>query len=323
MLPDLDTLAVENGFSGVVRIGNDRAAWGLADRAHQISNTTATRFALASGTKTFTALSILRLVENGTLQLGTTARSVLGGDLPLVDDDVTIEQLLAHRSGIGDYLDESATESADAYVMPIPVHRLATTEDYLEVLGGHEQLAAPGSEFCYCNSGYVVLALLAERAAGSLFPDLVEELVCRPAGLAQTGFDRMDEPRGDTAVGYLDSSGPRTNVLHLPVRGSGDGGLFSSLDDIHALWAALFDAKIVGEQWLREMIRPRSTTESGAHRYGFGLWMDGSGTALQMEGADAGISFRSVCDPADASTWTVMSNTSDGAWPVARRIAAR
>ena len=64
------------------------------------------------------------------LELSTTARSVLGGDLPLIDDGVTVEHLLAHRSGIGDYLDESAEPDINDYLMPVPVHELATTEQY-------------------------------------------------------------------------------------------------------------------------------------------------------------------------------------------------
>ena len=107
----VDAAAERSGFSGVVRV--DRAAgrefalaYGLADRAHQIPNTVDTLFATASGTKGFTALAVMSLVESGTLDLTTTARSVLGKDLPLIADDVTVEHLLAHRSGIGDYLDE-------------------------------------------------------------------------------------------------------------------------------------------------------------------------------------------------------------------------
>ena len=61
---------------------------------------------MASVGKGLTALAIATLVEDGTLQWSTTARSVLGDDLPLIDDAVTVEQLMAHRSGIGDYLDE-------------------------------------------------------------------------------------------------------------------------------------------------------------------------------------------------------------------------
>ena len=61
---------------------------------------------------------------------------MLGADLPLIDDRVTVEQLLAHRSGIGDYLDEDETGDVNDYVMPVPVHELATTEQYLAVLDG-------------------------------------------------------------------------------------------------------------------------------------------------------------------------------------------
>ena len=66
------------------------------------------------------------MTPSGVLALSTLARSLLGPDLPLVDAAVTVEHLLAHRSGIGDYLDESALGSVDEYLMPVPVHRLAT-----------------------------------------------------------------------------------------------------------------------------------------------------------------------------------------------------
>ena len=110
-------VAERSGFSGVVRV--DRAgetelcaAYGFADRAHGVPHTVDTQLATASATKGLTALAVMRLVERGTLELGTTARSVLGDDLPLVADDVTVEHLLAHRSGIGDYLDEDAVETS-------------------------------------------------------------------------------------------------------------------------------------------------------------------------------------------------------------------
>ena len=79
---------------------------GLADRAHGVPFTADTRVAVASGAKGFTALTVMRLVEDGVLSLDTRARDLLGDDLPLIDDAVTVEHLLAHRSGIGDYLDE-------------------------------------------------------------------------------------------------------------------------------------------------------------------------------------------------------------------------
>ncbi|MDP9336896.1 MAG: beta-lactamase family protein, partial [Actinomycetota bacterium] len=135
--------AAGTGFSGVVRVDRSgetelASAYGVADRAHRIRNTVETQFGIASGTKGLTALAVMGLVERETFDLGTTARSLLGDDLPLIADDVTIEHLLAHRSGIGDYLDEDAVDAVSDYVMPVPVHQLATTEQFLSVLGGHE-----------------------------------------------------------------------------------------------------------------------------------------------------------------------------------------
>ena len=81
-----------------------------------------------------TALAVVSLIEDGALELGTTARSLLGEDLPLIADDVTVEHLLAHRSGIGDYLDEDGGRGITDYVMPVPVHLLATAEEYVPIL---------------------------------------------------------------------------------------------------------------------------------------------------------------------------------------------
>jgi CubicO group peptidase (beta-lactamase class C family) len=72
------------------------------------------------------------------------------------------------------------------YVLPVPVHKLATTEAYLPVLDGHSAKFPAGQRFAYCNSGYVVLALLAEPVAGRPFDELVDQRVCAPAGMADT-----------------------------------------------------------------------------------------------------------------------------------------
>ena len=320
----IDDVAAETGFSGVVRIDRDghpllTKAFGLAHRGYSIGNTVDTRFGIASGTKGLTALVVMSLVEEGRLELTTTARSVLGSDLPLIDDDVTIEHLLAHRSGIGDYFDEDAVESMTDYVMPVPVHRLVTTSDYLAVLDGHPQVFAPGEQFRYNNGAYVVLALIAERISGTPFHELVRTRVCEPAGMSDTEFLRSDEPVERTAVGYLFEDGLRTNVLHLPVRGSGDGGIYTTAADISALWTALYAGRIVSPDRVAEMVRPRSETSSGTARYGLGFWLHATSGAVVLVGGDAGVSFRSVHDADAGVTHTVLSNTTEGAWPVSRR----
>lgn len=272
------------GFSGAVRIGSESWAFGFADRAHEIPNTVETQFAIASGTKTLTALVALAV-----LPLDLRARELLGDDLPLVDDGVTVEHLLSHTSGIGDYYDETLHPDPEAYVLSVPAQALATTEDYLAVLDGHPQVFPPGERFAYCNGGYVVLALLAERATGAPFPELVQEHVCGPAGMVDTAFFRSDALPGRAALGYLEDG--RTNVFHLPVRGSGDGGVYTTLADVERLWAFIPERMTRGE------------------RYGLGVWLD----PVRLEGSDAGVSFRSV-----RGRYTVVSNTTGGAWPVCR-----
>src|SRR5690242_17189654 len=141
--------AERTGFSGALRVDRSgetvlAAAYGFADRGHEIPNAVDTRFGTASATKGLTALAVMALVERGVMELGTTARSLLGDDLPLIDDDVTVEHLLAHRSGIGDYLDEDHVGDIADHVLSVPVHELASTEQYLAVLDGHETVSAAG-----------------------------------------------------------------------------------------------------------------------------------------------------------------------------------
>ena len=75
------------------------------------------------------------------------------------------------------------------------------------MLDGHPVKFAPGERFSYCNSGYVVLALIAERATGEPFHELVRRRVCEPAGMLDTAFLRSDELPGRAALGYLAADG--------------------------------------------------------------------------------------------------------------------
>jgi CubicO group peptidase (beta-lactamase class C family) len=324
---EIDAIAAANDFSGVVRIDRDgevelARAYGLAHRGHEIPNTPDTQFAIASGVKGLTAVAIVSLIEDGSLDLSTTPRSVLGRDLPLIGDDVTVEHLLSHRSGIGDYLDEDADHEITDYVMPVPVHELVTTEDYVVALDGHTAKFSAGEQFSYCNGGYVVLALLAERTSGVPFHELIRRRVCEPAGMVESEFLRSDELPGRAALGYLTSAaGSRTNVLHLPVRGSGDGGIYSTAADVSSFWSSLFAGRLVSADWVAELVRPRSDVPRMSSRYGLGFWLHETSDVVALEGYDAGVSFRSVHDPSRRITRTVISNTSEGAWPIARFFA--
>ena len=139
---EVDRVAAETDFSGVVRVdrGDDvefAKAYGMAHRGSRIPNTLDTQFAVASAVKGMTALAVVSLIVDGTLDLVDDGSRGAGHDLPLIDDAVTVEHLLAHRSGIGDYLDEDVEH--DDRRLPrcrCPCTELATTEQYLAVLDG-------------------------------------------------------------------------------------------------------------------------------------------------------------------------------------------
>ncbi|NED95836.1 beta-lactamase family protein [Phytoactinopolyspora alkaliphila] len=322
----LAAAAAEDSFTGVVAVDVDGRrvfdrAYGFAHRAHRIPISVDTRFAIASGSKAFTALAVMRLVEDDVIGLDDRVRRFLADDLPLIDDEVTVEHLLTHTSGIGDYLDEESDWEVEDYVLPVPVHRLDSTEAFVPVIDGYPQSFTPGERFAYCNGGYVVLALIAERAAGRPFHELVERDVCERAGLAGTGFLRSDELPADAALGYLYAEGDRSNLLHLPVLGNGDGGIYTSAADLHRFWQALMSGRIVSRATVATMIQPRHDVPAEDLRYGMGFWLHRTGRAIVIEGYDAGASFRSTHDPETSTTVSVLGNSSEGAWPVIRMMA--
>jgi len=319
----IDRLAADAGFSGVVRLDLDGRTvvrcYGSTNRGLGIANTPETVFATASGTKGFTALVVMSLVEQGALALETEARAVLGRDLPLIDDGVTVEHLLTHRSGIGDYLDESVV-SVDDYVLTVPPHEFATTEQFLRVLDGHPMKHTPGECFDYCNGGFVVLALLAERVSGVPFDDLVEQRICRPAGMVDTAFLRSDELPGRAALGYIDDEGLRTNVFHLPVRGNGDGGIYTTAADMAAFWAALGAGRIVTPSTWVLMTTPTTLDASDSLHYGLGFWLSADSNIVSVHGFDAGVGFVSARHRDGRFTYTVLGNKTRGAWPVSEGL---
>ncbi len=109
--------------------------------------------------------------------------------------------------------------------------------------------------------------------------------------MTDTGFPRSDELPPGAATGYLHATGLRTNVLHVPVRGSGDGGADTTAADVHRLWDAVIWGRVVPPELVAAMTTPRDTDPSSGLRR--------------------------------LRSWTVLSNTGEGAWPLARLLASQ
>jgi hypothetical protein len=143
----------------------------------------------------------------------------------------------------------------------------------------------------------------------------------RSGRLADTGFVRSDQLPAGAAIGYLTDG--RSNVLHLPVRGAGDGGAYSTLADLEALWLSLFAERIVPPPVVEPLVEARSDVAADHRRYGLGFWLPPDRETVMLEGTDAGVSCRTVYDRPLGLSYTVISNTSSGAWPMVRYLEER
>lgn len=309
-------------FSGVALVQRDderivAVASGMADRANGRPIGVDTRFATASVTKGFTALTAASMIEDGLLALDTPLHEVTGAALPHVDPGVTIEHLLGHTSGVGDYLDEEQLGDIDDMPLDIPAHELDGPEAYLPLHDAVRQVSPPGERFAYNNGGYVMLALAIERAGGGSYHDEVRRRVFERAGMTNTDFERSDRLPADTALGYLADG--RTNVFHLPVIGTGDGGAYTTAPDMIRFWQALLDGAIVPPEVVDVMTTPRHPGPGDDH-YGLGFWLAADGTSVFLEGMDAGVSMRTGIHRPSGRSFCAVANNSSDAWPVARII---
>ena len=218
---------------------------------------------------------------------------------------------------MGDYLDEENIKDIREVVLPIHAQDLTSPGDYVPLIEKEQQKFAPGERFSYSNGGYIVLAMMIEAVTRQPYHDFIENQVVALAGMSRSGFFRSDDLPADTAIGYLQEGNTwRSNVFSVPVRGCGDGGAYSTLDDMWKFWQSLKAFRLVNKQLLAELLFPRQYCEKQRLKYGYGFWVDDKAGQVLLEGYDAGVSFRSAEGLNGDDGYTVISNTSSGAWPM-------
>lgn len=232
-------------FSGVVLIANDgkpilHQAYGLANRELNAPNAPDTKFNLGSINKMFTAIAIRQLASAGKLSLNDTVRKHLP-DSPLLSAEViTIQQLLEHRSGLGDIFNENWDRK--------PKNELRSIGDYLPLFANEPLQFEPGKRQQYSNAGYIVLGAIIEKLSGQTYYDYVRENIFAPAAMKNTESYELDAIVLNRAVGYTQRGlpGKRSNIYTLPSRGSSAGGGYSTAPDLLKFANAAAAGKIKG-----------------------------------------------------------------------------
>lgn len=247
----LDALVTEavskNVFSGNILVVNDHnvlfeSVTGKADIANRIENTATTSFNIGSITKMFTGIITYQLAAEGKLGLSATVGKYLQGFAPEIADHVTIQQLIDHTSGLGDYSQQEGFMQTH--------QNIRLVADILPLIQKSPLLFTPGEGKQYSNSGYVVLSAIIEKIAGKDYATVVKERIFTPLGMDHSGFNAYAKAEKGKAIGYLSNQlGSLQNNLSMHVVGAGDGGIYSTTGDMMKFMQSfLYDNRLLSNE---------------------------------------------------------------------------
>ncbi len=309
-------------FSGTVLLANNgvpvfQGAYGVANKDFNVPNRLDTKFNLGSMNKMFTAVAIAQLAERGKLSF----EDPLSKFLPEFPDKesaqkIKIKHLLTHTAGLGGYFSEKWDESSRA------LYR--TVDDMMKRAAADEKLLfEPGSRWQYSNTGMLVLGKVIEIVSGQSYYDYVRENITKPAGMVNTDCYELDRVNPNLAVGYekqFSDGGVSyiNNIFAHVIRGGPQGGGYSTVEDLLKFATALRANKLVGAEYVRQLLSAKPDLNSPSYGYGFQI-----DPALQVAGHGGGfLGINSNLDLFLDNGWTavVMSNYGQGARPVIQKM---
>ncbi|HYG09726.1 MAG TPA: serine hydrolase domain-containing protein [Pyrinomonadaceae bacterium] len=315
-------LAEADVFSGAVLLAKDgkvlfEKAYGEASKDFNVANRVDTKFNLGSMNKMFTAVAIAQLAERGKLSFEDPLAKFLP-DFPNKEaaQKIKIKHLLTHTSGLGSYFNRKFMESSRA--------RFRTVSDMMTLAEGETLAFEPGTKWAYSNTGMLVLGAVIEKVTGQSYFDYVRENIYKPAGMTNTDAYELDLVTPNLAVGYQKEYGEdgtaryRNNVFQHVIRGGPAGGGYSTVGDLLKFDAALRANKLVGAEYVSQLLSAKPELNSPQYGYGFGV--DTKNRIVGHSGGFAGISSNLDMFLDSGYTAIVMSNYGGGSQPVSRKM---
>ena len=296
-VPGASLLVLKDG-EAVVRRG-----YGLSDLEQGTEAGPATNYRLASVSKQFTAAAILLLAQDGKLSLEDPVRRWLPS-LPDVTAPITIEHLLTHTSGLVDYEDLMG-EGWQGQIRDAGVLELLEKEDRLYF--------PPGSDYRYSNGAYALLSLIVEKASGQAYPEFLRQRIFLPLGMQDTlAFVEGGPAVPHRAWGYSEGEAGWTRTDQSTTSAVlGDGGIYSSIDDLARWDAALYDDRLLSDASRALAFAPhvQVTGEPYEAAYGYGWRI--TGDTLWHSGETIGFRNVIVRWPEQRLTVVLLSNRND------------
>lgn len=294
------------GFSGSILVARDGSpvaskGYGSANIELNVPNTPQTVFRLASLTKQFTALAVMMLQERGKLSTGDPICKYLD-NCPAAWQPITIRQLLTHTSGIPNYT--SFPDFAKTAMLP------ATHESFIGRVRDRPLDFAPGEKFNYNNTGYYLLGVILERAAGKAYEDFLQENIFTPLAMKNTGFDHPARIIKNRAAGYEGQGERIHNASYIDMsNGYASGAIVSTTEDL-LLWdKALYTDRLVSRKSLDEMFLPFKELAPGKN-YAYAWWLEKQSDrqAISHSGHINGFATYLMRYPSERVTVIVLSN---------------
>jgi CubicO group peptidase (beta-lactamase class C family) len=254
--------------------------YGVRDLSEKQPIDSNTDFRLASVSKQFTAMAIMLLVHDGKLHYDDRLSDVLPG-FPAYGKHISIRNLLNHTSGLLDYEDLMAKQYGNTPDDQIPQIHDAGVLALLEKATTTK--FPPGSRWDYSNSGYCVLAMVVERVSGQPFAEFVHERIFAPLKMDHTlAYEKgktevPNRAYGNTLAGDVWKQTDQSSTSAT----LGDGGIYSSLDDLVRWDAALRNHTLLSETEMRPAITPVKVPDTSGRtpegipaQYGFGWFLE-------------------------------------------------
>ena len=305
----------------VVRNGQPvfRRGYGVTDLRTQRPIDAKTNFRLASFTKQFTAASIMLLVRDGKLHYDDRLTDIFP-EFPAYGKSITVRNLLNHTSGLPDYEDLLMKQYPDTPEEKIPQILDAGVLKLLERQTSGK--FAPGSKWEYSNSGYAVLAMIVEKASGKGFGQFLQERIFTPLKMTNTlAYEKGKNEVPHRAYGHSKIDGVWHETDQSPTSAVlGDGGIYSSLDDLAKWDRSLRDHTLLSEEEMRPALTSVQPTDGPAKSpsgkpisYGFGWFVDPYQGHKRMFHDGETIGFLTTIQrfPGDQLTVIVLANRSD------------
>jgi CubicO group peptidase (beta-lactamase class C family) len=238
--------------------------FGLADLAHDVPITPTTKFRIGSVTKQFTAAAILKLQEEGKLNVDDKLTKFFP-DYPR-GDEVTIHHLLTHTSGIKSYTSKpDFMTTATASI---------TSEKLIDSFKNDPFDFDPGSKLLYNNSGYFLLGAIIEKLSGQSYNDYLHDTFFEPLGMHDTGVHAATAVLKHEATGYSNDGTKTSRAINWDMsRAGAAGALYSTVEDLMRWNEGLFNGKILSDESLKAATTPVKLTssEEPSMTYGYGL----------------------------------------------------